>query len=109
MRSSDGVQVGTVRRAQETGREHIFDGIVIDTKSGQALRRRARGRAHRRARVTLTISAAEAAELPPPGGGMRQRVDHATTVRRAKRWGAACASAGTGAERQLRARRAGRR
>ena len=29
--SSDGVQVGTVRRAQETGREHIFDGIVIDT------------------------------------------------------------------------------
>ena len=46
---ADGVQVGTVRRAQETGREHIFDGIVIDTKNGQALRRRARGRPHRRA------------------------------------------------------------
>ena len=35
VRSSDGVQVGTVRRAQETGREHIFDGIVIDTKGGK--------------------------------------------------------------------------
>ena len=50
VRSSDGVQVGTVRHAQETGREHIFDGIVIDTKGGQALRRRARSRPHRRAR-----------------------------------------------------------
>ena len=37
--------------------------------------------------MTLTISAAEAEELPPPGGGMRQRVDHAKTVRRAKRFG----------------------
>ena len=87
MRSADGVQVGTVRRVQENGREHIFDGIVIDTKSGQRFvdapevaRIAERG-------VTLTITAAEAAELPPPGGGMRQRVDQAKTVRRAKRWG----------------------
>ena len=37
--------------------------------------------------MTLTITAAEAAELPPPGGGVRARVDQATTVRRAKRMG----------------------
>ena len=37
--------------------------------------------------MTLTITAAEAAELPPPGGGMRARVDQAKTVRRAKRMG----------------------
>src|ERR671932_771436 len=35
VRSSDGVQIGTVRRAQETGRENIFDGIIIDTKDGR--------------------------------------------------------------------------
>ena len=76
VRSSDGVQVGTVRRAQETGREHIFDGIVIDTKRGK-----------RFVDAPLTITSAEAAELPPPGGGMRARMDQATTVRRAKRMG----------------------
>ena len=34
VRSSDGVQVGTVRRVQDNAREHIFDGIVIDTPAG---------------------------------------------------------------------------
>ena len=87
VRSSDGVKVGTVRRAQETGREHIFDGIVIDTKTGKRFVDAPEvGRIAERA-VTLTITAAEAAELPPPGGGMRARVDHSTTVRRAKRMG----------------------
>jgi hypothetical protein len=87
VRSSDGVQVGTVRRAQETGREHIFDGIVIDTKGGKRFVDAPEvGRIAERA-VTLTITAAEAAELPVPGGGMRARVDQATTVRRAKRMG----------------------
>ena len=87
VRSSDGVQVGTVRRAQETGREHIFDGIVIDTKAGKRFVDAPEvGRIAERA-VTLTITAAEVEELPPPGGGMRDRVDQATTVRRAKRMG----------------------
>jgi hypothetical protein len=87
VRSADGAQVGTVRRAQETGREHIFDGIVIDTKAGkrfvdapEVARIAERG-------VTLTISEAEVAELPAPGSGMRKRVDQAATVRRAKRLG----------------------
>jgi len=87
VRSSDGVQVGTVRRAQETGREHIFDGIVIDTKDGKRFVDAPEVARIAERWVTLTITAAEAAELPPPGGGMRQRVDQATTVRRAKRMG----------------------
>ena len=32
MRSSDGRQIGTVRRVQDNARENIFDGIVIDTR-----------------------------------------------------------------------------
>jgi hypothetical protein len=87
VRSSDGVEIGTVRRAQETGREHIFDGIVIDTKTGKRFVDAPEVARIAERWVTLTISAAEAAELPPPGGGMRQRVDQVTTVRRAKRWG----------------------
>jgi hypothetical protein len=87
VRSADGVQVGTVRRAQETGREHIFDGIVIDTKDGKRFVDAPEVARIAERWVTLTISAAEAAELPPPGGGMRQRVDQAKTVRRAKRAG----------------------
>ena len=87
VRSSDGVQVGTVRRAQETGREHIFDGIVIDTKGGKRFVDAPEVARIAERAVTLTITAAEAAELPPPGSGMRARVDQATTVRRAKRMG----------------------
>jgi hypothetical protein len=87
VRSSDGVQVGTVRRAQETGREHIFDGIVIDTKEGKRFVDAPEVRRIAERAVTLTITAAEAAELPEPGGGMRARVDQASTVRRAKRMG----------------------
>jgi hypothetical protein len=87
VRSADGVEVGTVRRALETGREHIFDGIVIDTKAGKRFVDAPEVARIAERRVTLTISAAEAAELPTPLGGMRQRVDQATTVRRAKRFG----------------------
>ena len=86
VRSSDGVQVGTVRRAQETGREHIFDGIVIDTKAGKRFVDAPEVRRIAELRVTLTITAAETAELPEPGG-MRQRAARASTVRRAKRFG----------------------
>jgi hypothetical protein len=87
IRSSDGIQVGTVRVARETGREHIFDGIVMDTGAGKRFVDAPEVARIAERWVTLTITAAEAAELPPPGGGMRQRVDHAKTVRRAKRWG----------------------
>jgi hypothetical protein len=86
VRSADGVQVGTVRRVLENARENIFDGIVIDTREGkrfvdapEVARVAERG-------VTLTITADEVSELSAPGG-MRRRVEHAPTVRRAKRMG----------------------
>ncbi len=68
--TSDGREVGTVRRVQDNAREHIFDGIVIETPGGdlrfvdapEVARTAERG-------VTLSITAAEAAELPPPEEG----------------------------------------
>ena len=87
VRSADGVQVGTVRRAQENARENIFDGIVLDTPDGkrfvyapEVARIAERG-------VTLTISAEEARELPTVAGGVRRRVEQGKTARRAKRFG----------------------
>jgi hypothetical protein len=87
VRSSDGVQVGTVRRVQENVRENIFDGIVLDTPQGkrfvdapEVARIAERG-------VTLTIDAAEAAGLGEAESVLARRFQHATTVRRAKRFG----------------------
>jgi hypothetical protein len=87
VRSADGERVGTVRRVQENARENIFDGIVIDTREGQRFvdapevaRIAERG-------VTLTIDAAEAAQLPAPESRLAARVGMSTTVRRAKRFG----------------------
>jgi hypothetical protein len=68
---SDGVEVGRVQQVVDNYREHILDGIVIETKSGE--RRFVDGpevgRTAERG-VTLTITAAEAAELPPPDRGV---------------------------------------
>jgi hypothetical protein len=87
VRSSDGVQVGTVRRVQDNAREHIFDGIVIDTPDGRRFVDAPEvARIFERA-VILTITAAEAGELPEHGSAMADRMRHATTVRRAKRLG----------------------
>jgi hypothetical protein len=87
VRSSDGVQVGTVRRVQDNAREHIFDGIVIDTPDGRRFVDAPEvARIFERA-VVLTITAEEARELPEQGSAMSERMRHATTVRRAKRLG----------------------
>ncbi len=67
---SDEVEVGRVREVLDNYREHIFDGLVIETVAGdlrfvdapEVARTAERG-------VTLTITAAEAAELPPPERG----------------------------------------
>jgi hypothetical protein len=68
--SADGVEVGTVDRIADNHREHILDGIVLKTPSGD--RRFVDApevdRTAERA-VTLTISAAEVDRLPPPKGG----------------------------------------
>jgi hypothetical protein len=68
--SSDEQQVGTVVEVLDNYREHIFDGLVIELSGGgrrfvdapEVARTAERG-------VTLTITAAECAELPPPPAG----------------------------------------
>jgi len=68
--SSDGTKVGIVRQVVDNYREHILDGIVIETPDGELrfadapeVGRTAEGR------VTLSITAGEAAGLPPPESG----------------------------------------
>jgi hypothetical protein len=68
--SSEEIQVGVVREIVDNYREHIFDGIVMEATDGsprfvdapEVARTAERG-------VTLTITAAEASELPPPDKG----------------------------------------
>jgi hypothetical protein len=68
--SSDEVELGTVEQILDNYKEHIFDGIVMRTTSGDhrfvdapEVKRTAE-----RA-VTLAISAADAEKLPPPEQG----------------------------------------
>ena len=68
--SSDGQEVGNVVEVLDNYREHIFDGLVIQTADG--VRRFVDApevsRTAERA-VTLNISAAQVAELGPPESG----------------------------------------
>jgi hypothetical protein len=66
--ASDGVQVGKVHRVLDNAREHIFDGIVIDTGNGRVFVDAPEVARITRSRVTLTIDAAEAAQLPAHHG-----------------------------------------
>jgi hypothetical protein len=67
---SDEVEVGKVVEVLDNYREHIFDGLVVETARGEqrfvdapeVARTAERG-------VTLTITAAQAEELPPPEKG----------------------------------------
>jgi hypothetical protein len=86
VRAADGVQVGTVRRVLENTRENIFDGIVVDTSEGQRFVDAPEVARVAERWVTLTITADEVSQLSAPGG-MKRRVEHAPTVRRAKRLG----------------------
>jgi hypothetical protein len=74
--SSDEIVVGKVREVLDNTRERIFDGIVFENEAGirvfvdapEVARTAERG-------VTLTLTAAEAAELPPhKGGGLLGRL-----------------------------------
>jgi hypothetical protein len=76
---SDEQEVGRVVEVLDNFREHIMDGVVFETPDG--VRRFVDapevGRTAERG-VTLTIPAAEAADLPPPedrpsgGGGLKR-------------------------------------
>ena len=64
--TSDEMEIGTVRQVLDNYKEHIFDGLVIDTPEGRRFVDAPEvGRTAERA-VTLTITAEEAAGLPPP-------------------------------------------
>ena len=69
--SSEGEEVGTVAEVLDNYREHIFDGLVIETASGERKFVDAPEVARTAERaVTLTITADEVARLgPPPAGG----------------------------------------
>lgn len=64
----DGARVGTVVRVLDNVREHIFDGIDIDTPSNgvRFVDAPEVGRITNR-RVDLTIDSGDVAALPPPG------------------------------------------
>ena len=66
--SSDGVEVGTVQRVLDNAREHIFDGIVIRTQDGRRFVDAPEVARIAERRVTLTITAAQARELPEHRG-----------------------------------------
>jgi Mrp family chromosome partitioning ATPase len=87
VRSSDGAEVGTVRRVQDNAREHIFDGIVIDTPAGRRFVDAPEVASIFERAVVLTITAEEAKQLPEQGSAVAQRMRGATSVRRAKRLG----------------------
>jgi hypothetical protein len=67
---SDEVEVGRVVEVLDNYREHIFDGLVIELAGGgrRFVDAPEVARTAERA-VTLTITSAEAAELPPPEQG----------------------------------------
>jgi hypothetical protein len=88
VRSADGVELGTVRRVHEAKREHIFDGIDVDTPDG--LRFLDAPEVSRIAErwVTTTFPAAEKDQhLVDRGSRVARRLGNSTTARRAKRAG----------------------
>jgi hypothetical protein len=64
VQSADGVDIGTVRDVLENDREHIFDGIVIDTPGGRRFVDAPEVARITDRRVTLTIDEAAVGELP---------------------------------------------
>ena len=74
VRSSDGQALGTVAEVLDNYREHIFDGLVIETPSGERKFVDAPEveRTAERA-VTLNITAAQAEQLGPPPSRRRNR------------------------------------
>jgi hypothetical protein len=82
--ASGGERVGTVHRVLDNEREHIFDGIVIDTPGGRRFVDAPEVARIAERRVTLAITAAEAAQLPEDRG-LRGRLEHSAR-RSGARW-----------------------
>ena len=82
--AADGEELGTVHRVLDNAREHIFDGIVIDTPDGRRFVDAPEVARITLRRVTLTIGAAEAAALPEDPGSLGAL--QARAQRAARRW-----------------------
>jgi hypothetical protein len=82
--TSDGVELGKVYRVQDNAREHIFDGIVVTTKNGRVFVDAPEVARITVSRVTLTISAEEAQDLPTHRGFRGTLETHAK--RTGRRW-----------------------
>src|SRR5215212_98148 len=63
--TSEGDDLGTVDRVLENEREHIFDGIVVKSPRGDLFVDAPEVARIAELRVTLTVDAEQAAELPP--------------------------------------------
>ena len=82
--TSDGVEVGTVHRVLDNAREHIFDGIIVNTKDGRRFVDAPEVARITVGRVTLTIDADEAKNLPEHRGFRGVLETHAK--RTSRRW-----------------------
>jgi hypothetical protein len=88
VRSSDGVELGKVRRVEEEQRANIFDGIVLDTPHGQRFLDAPEVARIAEHAVTTTFAAAEADRyLAEVGSRLAKRAANTKTARRAKRLG----------------------
>jgi hypothetical protein len=67
--ASDGTRVGTVSQVLENRREHIFDGINMDTPSGPRFVDAPEVARIAERMVTLSIDSEAAASLPRPSRG----------------------------------------
>lgn len=88
--AADGSEVGRVHQVVDNYREHILDGIVIETSAGEMRFADAPevGRTAERG-VTLTIGAAEVEKLPPPESGAGSFRANASTGRLSRLFGRA--------------------
>jgi hypothetical protein len=66
--TSEGIRLGTVHEVKDNAREHIFDGIVVDTPAGRRFVDAPEVARITTMRVTLTIDAREAQDLPVERG-----------------------------------------
>jgi hypothetical protein len=88
VRSADGVQLGTVRRVHEAKREHIFDGIDVDTPDGLRFLDAPEVARIAEKAVTTTFPAAQKHQhLVDRGSRLGRRLGNTKTARRAKRAG----------------------
>jgi hypothetical protein len=87
VRSSDGVEVGKVRKVLDNTRENIFDGIVVETRDGPRFVDAPEVEHIAERAVILNITAEEVKALSPPRSVFKQRLDQAPLVRRTRRAG----------------------